>query len=40
MVFNRLAKLKYHAKYKKYELFPKKVEFLSHNISDSSVGVV
>ena len=40
MVFNRLAKFKYHVKHKKCELFSKKVEFLGHTISAAGVGIV
>ena len=38
MVFDRLAKFKYHVKYKKCELFYNKVDFLGHTISAAGVG--
>ena len=40
MVFDKLTKFKYQVKYKKCELFFKKVEFLGHTVSVSGVGVV
>ena len=40
MVFDRLAKFKYHVKYKKCKLFSKKVEFLGHTILAAGVGIV
>ena len=40
MVFDRLAKFKYHVKRKKCELFSEKVEFLGHTVSAEGVGVV
>ena len=40
MVFDRLAKFKYHVKPKKRKLFSKKLEFLGHTASISGVGIV
>ena len=40
MVFDRLAKFKYHVKHKNCELFSSTVEFLGHSISAGSIGVV
>ena len=40
MLFDRLAKLKYHVKHKKCELFSKKVKFLGHIISADGIGIV
>ena len=38
MVFDRLAKFKYHVKYKKCELFYNKVDFRGHTTSAAGVG--
>ena len=40
MVFDRLSKFKYHVKLKKYKLFSEKIEFLSHTVSATGVGIV
>ena len=40
MVFNKLAKFKYHVKCKKCKLFSKKVEFLGYTVSAAGVGIV
>ena len=40
MVFDILAKFKYHVKHKKCQLFSKKVEFLSHTVLAAGVGIV
>ena len=40
MVFDKLAKFKYHVKHKKYKQFSKKVKFLGHTVSDAGVGVI
>ena len=40
MVFDRLARFKYHIKCKKREISSKKVEFLSHTVSAAGVGVI
>ena len=40
MVFDRLAKFKYHVKHKKCELFSKKLEFLGHTLSAAGGSIV
>ena len=40
MVFDRLAKFKYHVKHMKFELFSKKVEFLGQTVSVAGVGII
>ena len=40
MVFDRLAHFKYHGKYKNYELFSEKVEFLGHIVSPAGISIV
>ena len=40
MVFNRLAKFKYHVKYKKCKLFSEKVEFLGQTVLAAGIGIV
>ena len=40
MIFDRLAKFKYHDKRNKCQLFSKKAEFLGHTASAAGIGVV
>ena len=40
MVFDKLAKFRYHVKCKKCQVFSKKVEFLGHTILASGIGVI